>query len=158
MRKATHSTIVTALSAGFIVSAAMGGVATADTLDQVTFTIAVNGSTVTNTIANSTSSSLICRTSVAPAPKGVLPSAHEITYGGGDYPSNFSQVDPGTSVHTVTDIASGIHAVLASCVSSDQPATLWVANYPGIEDVLVDVPSTVHLIGPASPLIEILGQ
>lgn len=158
MRKAKHSTILTALTTGFIASTALGGVAAADTLDQVTFTITVDGSTVTNTITNSTNSSLICRTSVAPAPNGVLPSAHEITYGGGDYPNDFSQVDPGTSTHTVTDIASGTHAVLASCISSDQPSTLWVANYPGIEDVLVDVPSTVHIVGPDSPLIEILGQ
>ncbi len=71
MRSIIRTAVLTTAVAAFTVTApALGSAAAAD---EVVYAFGVDGTSVTNTITNTTGGVLTCTTSLAPAPGGVLP-------------------------------------------------------------------------------------
>ncbi|KDE12325.1 MULTISPECIES: hypothetical protein [Rhodococcus] len=127
--------------------------ASAASATDVSFAFTVSGSTVTNTITNNSGTPLDCMTGLAPAPGGVLPPVAEVIRNGQALGTS-GQVQPGVTTQTVTEIPDGSYVVLASC-STDDLATMWVSDYPGIAEHLAPLPVTAYIVQEASPVVTV---
>ena len=74
--------------------------------EDITFSFAVDGTSVTNTITNSSGTVIGCGTSLAPAPNGVLPPVLEVIGNGQSLYTN-GDTQPGSTVQTITDVPAG---------------------------------------------------
>ncbi|MGW4482052.1 hypothetical protein [Rhodococcus triatomae] len=101
---------------------------------DVTYSYSVNGSTVSNTITNTTGSAIGCTTSLAPAPGGVLPPIATVVSQGQSLYSH-GEIPAGGATQSITDVPDGSYVVLASCGNSSN-TVMWVSAYPGLEDYL----------------------
>ncbi|MBY6414786.1 hypothetical protein HQ346_24610 [Rhodococcus sp. BP-252] len=123
---------------------------------DVTYSYAVNGSSVTNTITNNSGVQLQCGTSLAPAPGGVLPPVAEVLANGQTLYSTDPAGQPGVSTQTVSDVPAGDYVVLATCGTQDSdPAYAWISDYPGIQDQLGTFPWTVFTVQQASTVVTV---
>nr|WP_308262076.1 hypothetical protein [Rhodococcus erythropolis] len=123
--------------------------ASASTATDVTFAYSASGSTVSNTITNNSGGALQCSTSLGDAPGGVLPTIED-TMGPGQTIYESGVIPTGTTVQTINDISDGSYVVLASCVSVDEPTSMWVSDYPGLEPYLAMFPYTTYAVQQAS--------
>nr|WP_212669292.1 hypothetical protein [Rhodococcus sp. 06-621-2] len=122
----------------------------------VTYSFEVDGSTVTNTIINNTGSALACRTSLSPAPGGVLPPVWDVIGTGQTLYSADDTGETGVSTQSVTDVPAGTYMALATCgTQNEDPATVWISDYPGLTEVLATVPWTSYTVQQASPVVTI---
>nr|WP_027503766.1 hypothetical protein [Rhodococcus sp. UNC23MFCrub1.1] len=155
MRMLTRTLLGTA--AAIPLALATPGLAAAAEPTDVTYSFAVDGTSVTNTITSAADGTLSCATSLAPAPDGVLPPLEDILgpgqtlYDGGD-------IEPGTSTQTVSDVPPGSYVVLATCALRDGDATeaMWVSDYPGFAEYMATVlPWTVYTVQQASTVFTV---
>lgn len=128
--------------------------ASASTAADVTFAYSASGSTVSNTITNNSGGALQCSTSLANAPGGVLPPI-EVTIGPGQTIYESGVIPTGTTVQTINDIPDGSYVVLASCGSVDEPTSMWVSDYPGLEPYLAMFPYTTYAVQQASWVVSL---
>ncbi|WP_336882858.1 hypothetical protein [Rhodococcus globerulus] len=153
MRLITRAALIAAASIPLAILAP--ALASSAAADDVSFAYTVNGSAVTNTITNNSDTALMCGTSLAPAPGGVLPPVEDILRAGQTLYTN-GEVQPGTTIQTVTDIPGGSYVVLASCSLSADPMTMWVSDYPGIADYLAGIPAvTAFTVQQASAVVTV---
>ncbi|WP_241665957.1 hypothetical protein [Prescottella subtropica] len=131
-------------------------VAAAADAGEVAYNFAVDGSSVVNTITNSTGVPLTCGTALAPAPDGVLPPVADVVMAGQTIFTQ-GQVAPGVTTQTVTAIPDGSYVVMATCGRYDATPAMWVSAYPGIEEYLTAFQMPAFTVDEASPVITIPG-
>ena len=132
MRLITRATLFAAASIPLATIAP--ALASAADAGDVTYSYSVNGSTVSNTITNTSGAAIGCTTSLAPAPGGVLPPiATVLTQGQSLY--SHSEIPAGGATQTITDVPDGPYVVLASCGTPSNTA-MWISAYPGLEEYL----------------------
>lgn len=141
------ATVPLAMAAPAVASAANAG--------DVAYAFGVDGTSVTNTITNNTGGVLLCTTSLASAPGGVLPPIWEVT-GSGQTLYTSGEVQPGTTTQTVTEIPDGSYVVLATCGNADNTA-MWASDYPGIGEILDLFPLTAFAVQQASTVVTVPG-
>lgn len=151
MRSTVRATLIT--MAIVPLSVAAPALAAAADADDVTYAFGVDGANVTNTITNNTGGVLICTTSLASAPGGILPPIWEVT-GPGQTLYASSEVQPGTTTQTVTDIPDGSYVALATCGNADNTA-MWASDYPGIGEILDLFPMDTFAVQQASTVVTV---
>ena len=123
--------------------------------EDITFSFAVTGSSVVNTITNSSGTVIGCGTSLAPAPDGVLPPVGEVIGNGQSLYTN-GDTQPGTTVQTITDVPAGSYVALASCTSVDgDTTTAWISDYPGLDEFRTGLPWTSHRVEQSSTVVTV---
>ena len=123
--------------------------------EDITFSFAVDGTSVTNTITNSSGTVIGCGTSLAPAPNGVLPPVLEVIGNGQSLYAN-GDTQPGQTVQTITDVPAGSYVALASCTSVDgDTTTAWISDYPGLDEFLSGLPWTSHKVEQSSTVVTV---
>ncbi|GGC69912.1 hypothetical protein IEU95_01710 [Hoyosella rhizosphaerae] len=152
MRLIARTTFVAAVAVPLTL-VAPGLVSAAEPTD-VSYAFEVSGSTVSNTITNDSGSVLVCTTSLAPAPDGVLPPVEEVMRGGQTLFAS-GEVHPGGATQTVTEVPDGTYVVLASCATTDGEPAMWVSDYPGVEEVLQAFPATAFTVQDASQIVTV---
>ncbi|QHG83546.1 hypothetical protein [Rhodococcus rhodochrous] len=151
MRSIIRTAVLTTAVAAFTVTApALGSAAAAD---EVVYAFGVDGTSVTNTITNTTGGVLTCTTSLAPAPGGVLPPIWEVT-GPGQTLYASGQVQSGTTTQTITEVPDGSYVALATCVNADN-TVMWASDYPGIGDILALFPLTAFAVQQSSTVLTV---
>lgn len=152
MRTTARTTLLAA--AAIPLAIATAAPASAAEATDVTYAFSVTGSTVTNTITNNTGATIGCTTSLAAAPGGVLPPLDDLMRSG---QSLYQQDDipPGTTTQSVTDVPDGSYVALASCGREGTDPAMWVSNYPGIEQYLVQFPMTAYIVQQASTVVTV---
>ena len=150
MRMIARTTLLAAAALPLAIAATAPASATAPS--DVTYAFGVTGSTVTNTITNNTGDTIGCTTSLAPAPGGVLPPIDDLMRNG---QSLYQQDDipQGTTTQSVTDVPDGSYVALASCGREGTDPAMWVSDYPGIEQYLVQFPMTAYTVRQASTVV-----
>ena len=122
---------------------------------DVTFSFTAYGSSVENTITNSSGSAITCTTSLAPAPDGVLPPVAEVL-GSGQSLYTSGEVPVGATTQTVADVPVGTYVVLASCALTEGDATTaWISDYEGLDEFLAQFPWTSHTVQQASTVVTV---
>jgi hypothetical protein len=122
---------------------------------DITFSFAVDGPSVTNTITNSSGTVIGCGTSLAPAPNGVLPPVLEVIGNGQSLYTN-GDTQPGSTVQTITDVPAGSYVALASCTSVDgDTTTAWISDYPGLDEFLNGLPWTSYKVEQSSTVVTV---
>ncbi|MFE7415934.1 hypothetical protein [Rhodococcus sp. NPDC057529] len=149
MRTIARSTLLAAATIPLAIAAAPASAAEAT---DVTYAFGVDGSTVTNTITNNTGTTIGCTTSLALAPDGVLPPIAEVV-GPGQSLYQQDDIPPGTTTQSVLDVPDGSYVALASCSRSDTDPALWVSDYPGVEQFLVQFPMPAYTVEQASSVV-----
>lgn len=156
MRTIMRAMAITAASASLSLIAATSAVA-ADPGD-ITFSFAVDGPSVVNTITNASDAAKHCGTSLAPAPGGVLPPVSEVLQNGQTLYAT-GEAQAGIAIQTVSDVPAGTYVVLASCSSTDgDTTTAWISDYPGLDEYLAELPWTSHTVVQASTIVVIEGD
>nr|WP_296770895.1 hypothetical protein [Rhodococcus sp. (in: high G+C Gram-positive bacteria)] len=156
MRKTVRTIAIAGGSAFLLLAAPLS--AHAAEPDDVAFSFAVTASGVTNTISNASGVDLLCTTSLASTVDGVLPPVDEVIQNG---PTLYAsgQSAPGNSTQEVTDVPAGSYVVLASCALTEGDATtVWISDYPGLDEYLTPLPWTSHIVQQASPVVTIAGD
>ncbi|MFC7450401.1 hypothetical protein [Rhodococcus daqingensis] len=152
MRLISRAALVAAASIPLAVAAP--ALASAAAASDVTYSFTVNGSTVTNSITNSSGTPLTCLTALAPAPGGVLPPIADVI-GPGQSLAAQGEIQTGTSMQSVTDVPDGSYVVLASCGRYDTDPAMWVSAYPGVEEYLTQFPVTAFTVQQESTVVTI---
>ncbi|MDV8004601.1 hypothetical protein [Rhodococcus sp. IEGM 1318] len=152
MRSITRAALIGA--AALPLAMAAPSLASASTAADVTFAYSASDSTVSNTITNNSGGALQCSTSLGNAPSGVLPPI-EVTIGPGQTIYESGVIPTGTTVQTINDIPYGSYVVLASCSSVDEPTSMWVSDYPGLEPYLAMFPYTTYAVQQASWVVSL---
>jgi hypothetical protein len=152
MRMTARTTFLAA--AAIPLTIATAAPASAAEATDVTYAFSVTGSTVTNTITNNTGDTIGCTTSLAPAPGGVLPPVDDVLRSG---QSLYRQGDipPGITTQSVTDVPDGSYVALASCGREGNDPAMWVSDYPGIEQYLIQFPMTAYTVQQASTVVTV---
>ncbi|KZF08456.1 hypothetical protein A2J04_01140 [Rhodococcus sp. EPR-279] len=123
--------------------------------EDIRFSFAVDGNSVTNTITNSSGTVIGCGTSLAPAPNGVLPPVLEVIGNGQSLYTN-GDTQPGSTVQTIADVPAGSYVALASCTSVDgDTTTAWISDYPGLDEFLNGLPWTSHKVEQSSTVVTV---
>lgn len=153
MRILARTTGVAAAAALLLVGSS-GTVLAAESND-VTFSFAAVGSSVENTITNSSGSVITCGTSLAPAPDGVLPPVGEVI-GNGQSLYTGGEVPAGAVTQVVTDVPAGTYVALASCGLTEGDSTAaWISDYPGLNEFLAQIPWTSYTVEQASTIVTV---
>ncbi|OZC85671.1 hypothetical protein CH274_02055 [Rhodococcus sp. 06-418-5] len=122
---------------------------------DITFSFAVDGTSVTNTITNTSGTVIGCGTSLAPAPNGILPPVGEVIGNGQSLYTN-GDTQPGTTVQTIADVPAGSYVVLASCTSTEgETTTAWISDYPGLDEFLTPLPWTSYKVQQESTVVTV---
>lgn len=153
MRILARTTGVAAAAALLLVGSS-GTVLAAESND-VTFSFAAVGSSVENTITNSSGSVITCGTALAPAPDGVLPPVGEVI-GNGQSLYTGGEVPAGADTQVVTDVPAGTYVALASCGLTEGDSTAaWISDYPGLDEFLAQIPWTSYTVEQASTIVTV---
>ncbi len=156
MRITLRTMAIASASAALVLAAPMS--AFAAEAGDVTFSFNVAGATVTNSINNTSGAELGCATSLAPAPGGVLPPVGDVLQNGQTLYAN-GPAQSGATTQTVTDVPAGSYVVLASCsLTEGDTTTVWISDYPGLDDALAELPWTTHIIEQASTVVAVEGS
>ena len=122
---------------------------------DVTYSFIAVGSSVENTITNSSGSVITCGTSLAPAPDGVLPPVGEVI-GNGQSLYTGGEVPAGATTQVVTDVPAGTYVALASCGLTEGDSTAaWISDYPGLDEFLAQIPWTSYTVEQASTIVTV---
>lgn len=155
MRLTSRAALIAA--AAIPLATAAPAAASAASAGDVTYSFAVDGSTVINTITNNSGTELSCATVLAEAPGGVLPPVADVVLGpqpwqtGGPTPA-------GVTTQTLTDVPAGSYVILATCGRHENDRAMWVAEYPGIEEYLTPFHIPAFTVPQESTVISILGD
>ncbi|BCN44362.1 hypothetical protein KAREA_27260 [Prescottella equi] len=128
MRLTSRAALIAA--AAIPLATAAPAAASAASAGDVTYSFAVDGSTVINTITNNSGTELSCATVLAEAPGGVLPPVADVVLGpqpwqtGGPTPA-------GVTTQTLTDVPAGSYVILATCGRHENDRAMWVPSIPG---------------------------
>ncbi|MGV9865182.1 hypothetical protein [Rhodococcus koreensis] len=151
MRTIARTTLLAAATIPLAIAAAPASAAEAT---DVTYAFGVDGSTVTNTITNNTGATIGCTTSLTLAPDGVLPPIAEVV-GPGQSLYQQDDIPPGTTTQSVLDVPDGSYVALASCGREGDDPALWVSDYPGVEQFLVQFPMPAYTVEQASSVVTV---
>ena len=111
MRLITRAVIGAAVSVPLAL--ASNATAAAAAAGDVTYAFAVSGTSVTNTITNNAGTALLCTTSLAPAPNGVLPPIEDV-FNAGQSLYQQDEIQPGETKQTVADVPAGTYVALVA--------------------------------------------